>query len=301
MDEHKLSVTLPVQGWRQFLTARTQMLDSFDRAREQAKAHEVEVFHGRVAEAEFRKWLGAFLPKRYGVTAGYVISQGLGSSEKAPHFDVIIYDQLEAPVLWIEDSPDASPQGRSLAIPVEYVKGVIEVKSSLSSTSAKDGLDHLADLLPVMRGQDAPDERYKLYLPPKFICGLAFFDAGVEAEFSEGTLSKFNSGIRLRGFFGGIVLRGAGHAVPASGRISLLRSLTPIESTIGPGKGSLLHFCMTKSVEVAEDVHIGTMMMWNEAAFSQFAFDLVALLQGTYEVGRLSSFYGMGTSRSDGS
>ena len=46
---------------------------------------------------------------------------------ETPHFDVIIYDELDAPVLWIEDTPDASPQGRSLAIPVEHVRGVLEV------------------------------------------------------------------------------------------------------------------------------------------------------------------------------
>ncbi|MGD0383528.1 MAG: DUF6602 domain-containing protein [Thermoguttaceae bacterium] len=90
----KLKIELPVQGWKQFLTSRKEMLDAFDRAREKAKSHEVETFHGKVAEAELRKWLSSFLPKRYGVTPGYIVSIGLKSSEKSPHFDVIIYDQL---------------------------------------------------------------------------------------------------------------------------------------------------------------------------------------------------------------
>src|SRR5438445_1384967 len=100
-----LKVQFPIQGWKQFLTSRKEMLDAFDRAREKAKSHEVETYHGKVAEAVFRKWLSDFLPKRYGVTAGYIISQGLSSKEKAPHYDVIIYDALNSPVLWVEEDP----------------------------------------------------------------------------------------------------------------------------------------------------------------------------------------------------
>ena len=64
-----LEVQFPSQGWKQIITARKAILDAFDTAREQARAHEVETYHGRVAEAEIRKWLVQFLPKRYGVTS----------------------------------------------------------------------------------------------------------------------------------------------------------------------------------------------------------------------------------------
>ena len=83
----KLAIKLPSQGWKQILTSRKEMLDSYDRAREHARSHEVETYHGNVAEAVFRKWLSDFLPKRYGVTSGYIISPGLGESDKAPHFE----------------------------------------------------------------------------------------------------------------------------------------------------------------------------------------------------------------------
>jgi hypothetical protein len=125
------------------------MLDAYDRAREQSKSHEIETFHGNVAEAACRKWLAGFLPKRYGVTSGYVVSPGLASTDKIPHFDVIIYDQLNAPILWIEDSPDASPQGRSQAIPVEYVMAILEVKSSLSAETVRKSIDHPPCYLPI--------------------------------------------------------------------------------------------------------------------------------------------------------
>ena len=48
--------------------------------------------------------------------------------------------------------------------------------------------------------------------------------------------------------------------------------------------------------KVAESVHIGTMINWSEATFAQFAFDLVAIIQGRYEPNRVSSFFGMGSS-----
>lgn len=292
----KLKIEFPAQGWKQFLTSRKEMLDAFDRAREKSRAHEVETFHGKVAEAELRKWLSGFLPKRYGVTPGYIVSPGLKSSHRTPHYDVIIYDQLESPVLWVEDSPDISPQGRSLAIPVEHVRCVLEVKASLSSTTSGDAIEHLRDLLPLMGGPDEAGEKYKLHLPPTFCCGLVFFDLKQEHQFSEAALSKLIAGIELRGFFGGVVLRGDGHQKDVTGKLNLLRSETPIESTIGKSKQSLLNFGMTESIKIADNFHFGAMLMWDEPNFSQFGFDVLAMMQGTYEVGRLSSFHGMGTS-----
>ena len=73
---------LGTQGWQQFLTGRKQMLDGYDRARVQADAHEVATHHGNVAEDKFREWLASFLPQRYGVTAGYIVSQGRTEAEK---------------------------------------------------------------------------------------------------------------------------------------------------------------------------------------------------------------------------
>jgi Domain of unknown function (DUF6602) len=254
----KLKIEFPVQGWKQLLTSRKEILDAFDRAKQKAKAHEVETFHGKVAEAELRKWLSGFLPKRYGVTPGYIVSPGLKSTEKTPHFDVIMYDHLEAPVLWIEDTPDVSAQGRSLAIPVEYVRGVLEVKSTFSSSNVQDAVDHLKDLLPLMGGPDDPQERHKLHLPGTFCCGLVFFDLNEEHQFSEAALAKLIAGgLELRSFFGGIILRGQGHKKDFTGRMSLVRSETPVESRIGKNKSSLLKDGVTQSVKISDNFHLG--------------------------------------------
>jgi len=294
----KLKIEFPSLGWRQFLTSRKEMLDAYDRAREKDRAHEVETFHGRVAEAEFRQWLSSFLPKKYGVTSGYIVSPGLKSTEKIPHFDVIVYDQLDSPVLWIEDSPDASPQGRSLAIPVEYVRAVLEVKSRFTASTVADAIEHLRDLTPLMTGQDTLNDVHKLHLPGTFCCAMVFFALHTEDQFSETALSSVLSGLAaLRGLFGGIVLRGEGHSKPVSGRINPVRGETPIEGTIGKNKESLLRSsAQVQSVQVAEKVYLSCKLLWFEAAFSQFAFDLVALMEGRYRPGVLSSWYGMGAS-----
>jgi hypothetical protein len=292
----KLKIEFPAQGWKQFLTSRKEMLDAFDRARDKAKTQEAEVFHGKVAEAELRKWLSNFLPKRYGVTPGYIVSPGLKGSQKTPHFDVIIYEQFESPVLWVEDSPDISPQGRSFAIPSEHVRCVLKVKANLTSSTAGDAIEHLKDLLPLMSGIDVPEERYKLHLPTTFCCGTVFFDLKEKDRFSETTLSRLLEGIQLRGFFGGVVLRGEGHTKEATGRASFLKSETPIESEIGKDKRSLLHSVKGASVQATDALHYGVLLMWGEPFFSMFAFDLIAMMQGTYKSGQLSSFHGMGTS-----
>lgn len=290
----ELTIKFPSQGWKQILTARKEMLDAYDRAREQARSHEVETYHGAVAEAACRKWLGSFLPKRYGVTSGYVVSPGLGSNVKTPHFDVIIYDQLESPILWIEESSDTSSQGRSLAIPVEYVRAILEVKVSFSAKTIRESLAHLRDLAPLLGDVDPPTERYKLHLPSTFSCGLLFFELRQREMRSEAALSELIGGLGLRGFFGGLILRGEGLTLPQSARLSLIQSETPIAGTLTAGDTPLLEFGMSKSVAVADMVHIGSMLMWSESGFAEFAFDLIAMIQGTYEVGRRSSFYGIG-------
>jgi hypothetical protein len=292
----KLKLEFPTRGWSQILGGRKEMLDAYDRARAQSRGHEVQVFHGNVAEAAFRRWLAGFLPKRYGIAPGYVVSPGRPSSAKAPHFDVIIYDQLDAPVLWIEDDPDASAQGKSLAIPVEYVKSVLEVKASFSSETVDHSLEHLSDLLPLMGGPDDPREEYKIYLPATFCCGAIFFELREEAAYDRAALDSMIGGIGLRGFFGGVILRGERHRKPLAGRVNLLQGDVPIQSTVGRDKESLFQAPLGESVKIADGVNIASMLTWSEPAFSQFAFDLIAMMQGTYRAGKASSWYGMGTS-----
>jgi hypothetical protein len=213
------------QGWRQFLTNRTEMLTSFDKARVHSAADEVETDHGRVAEAEFRKWLEEFLPKRFAVTSGYILSQGKSERDKLPHYDVIIYDQLESPVLWIKDNPDQSQAGLSKAIPCEYVNAVIEVKSTLDSTTASMVADHLYDLETLLSDVDNSAAKYKRYLPEDVVLLAVFFECRLQNP--KEALNKLNRLIRLRGYMGGIVLRGTNQFADIAGQLNVVLPWPP--------------------------------------------------------------------------
>jgi hypothetical protein len=296
MAERKsLKLQFPVQGWKQFLTSRKDMLAAYDSARVKAEGKKIKTSHGRAAESELRKWLGGFLPKRYGVTSGYIISPGFSDTDKLAHFDVIIYDVLNSPILWIDENPDKSNLGRELAIPAEYVMCVLEVKSSFSKYTVKKAIEHLSDLESLMGGLDEQDDSYKMYLPANFSCGLIFYEMRKGNEYSKGSMVEFLSGFKLRGFIGGLILRGEGHSKEDSGRIELIQSKTPIESTIDRTKESLLDECvLSDSIKITDELHIGAVLIWKEINFSQFGFSIIAALQGTDKTGLISSWYGLG-------
>lgn len=288
-----LKLNIPTLGWEQVLTGRKKILDEYDRARTQARGHEVEAYHGRAGEAAVREWLSTFLPKRYGVTSGYIISAGLDSGEKMPHYDVIIYDQLESPILWVESHGDLSGQGRSLAIPVEHVYCVLEVKAAMSSTTVKEAIKHLRELLPLMSAFDASHSHYMLYLPPTFCCGMVFIELRKTEEHSAAALEAYLEGVGLRGFFGGMVMRTEGRTNKVTGQVSLLFSEAYVEQ-IPLGRVSLSEFTITRSNAIGTGHHVAAQLDWTEHAFSRFGFDLIARMQGKYRPGYLSSFYGMG-------
>ena len=278
------------KGWKQSLTSRTKMLNAFDEAKIQDSLHEVQTYRGRVAEAEFREWLSKFLPKKYGITSGYVISQGVLANVKAPHFDVIIYEELEAPILWIETNPDQSSTGNSRAIPAEYVRAVIEIKSSFNSLNVTEAIKHLFDLRPLLADVDTPGERYKEYLPSNFFSATVFFELREKDKKNFVALQKYVETKGLRGFWGGLILRGEGlDPAGSSGRIFRVQH---VEETHQPAKDKSI-LGGFNSVHIANGLYWA--LAWTDLYFSSFAFDLLAMLNGTYDPTRLSSFHGFGS------
>lgn len=254
-------------AWEQLIGQKKEMLDAFDAGQRKSKGHEVQTYHGLVAEAMFRKWLSDFLPHRFGVTSGYVVSQGQRGQAKYPHFDVIIYDRLNAPILWVEGHPDVSEGGKSRAIPAEYVRSVLEVKSTFGSGEAKEAMEHLRDLEPFYTDIDTPQDRYKKFLPADFFCGAVFFNAPAKDQNSQAALNHLLPTNGPRNFFGGVILRGEGLREEDSCKIIIGVESKPDQS--------ILH----------------ALSIWTSVAFSMFAFDMVALLNGTYDPRFLSSFH----------
>ncbi len=74
-----------------FQAEREKLLDAFARAKKQASDDTVKTEHGNVGEAAFRIWLEGFLPKRYGVTKGYIITRSLEYDGGLEEWDVLIY------------------------------------------------------------------------------------------------------------------------------------------------------------------------------------------------------------------
>lgn len=182
-------------GWKEFLENRKELLDEYDRALGKNSNRPVRTSHGVAGEAIIRKWLSDFLPQKYGVTSGYIIPDIICSSYKLFHYDIIIYDKINSPVLWIDGNYDESIQGKKRAIPAKYIFSILEIKATFSNKAVKDAIDKLSEL-----------NKLSEHLPPEFSSGIIFF------EIKNGVLSKsqiLNNFLvkKLFKFWGGIIIR----------------------------------------------------------------------------------------------
>ncbi len=83
---------------------------------------------GENREELLQAFLERHLPRKYGVLKGEIIT---ASGETSHSADIIIYDALNAPVMY---------SGRTAVLPIECVYGIIEVKSTLSKAEFLDTL-----------------------------------------------------------------------------------------------------------------------------------------------------------------
>lgn len=132
-------------GWEEFLQTKKNILAEYDAVKETTKNRPVKTEHGNAGEAAFRKWLSEFLPEKYGVTSGYIIPDVRADKYVVRHFDVIVYDKANSPVLWAETTLDKSEHGKRRALPAKYVHSVFEVKSTFNSKSIEEALEKLRE------------------------------------------------------------------------------------------------------------------------------------------------------------
>lgn len=84
-------------------------------------------------EQSLRELLRVFLPRRYGVAKGKVVnSKGMMSR----HIDVIIYDALYCPTLFVDENENQ-------ILPIEGVYAAVEVKTTLTSTTLTEAFENL--------------------------------------------------------------------------------------------------------------------------------------------------------------
>lgn len=268
-------------GWEQFLSNRTTILTEFDKAREFGKIGGIEVQHGNALEEEIRKWLASFLPMRYGVAKARVISQGMSDAEVAPEFDVVIYDRLNSPTLWID-------QNGLRGLPAENVLGVIEVKASLTLLHAEAANKQLLKLEPLL-GVDATDELYPKYLPAQFFSFSVFGEVREDQSKNGKVLDALV--FQQRGHSGSFIIRGSGVEQAASGTVSLTFGNGVQVSTIDNGE-SIFGSPIANSKPLGNG-HLSAMLIWSPSNFSRFAFTILNLLNGSCDPGKLPSMHAM--------
>jgi hypothetical protein len=232
------------------------MLDQYDEATALTRGKSLPVYKGIIAEQVFRDWLQSFLPLRYGVTSGYIVPPTEEDAFKITHFDIIIFDRLNSPILWSE-------AGGVLAIPVEYVLCVIEVKARLTTRSFRQAIQKLSELTPLLEKIDADQVRYKRYLPRNFTTWCVFFEP------SEGRPRILADWITLtlqvpRACPAVFIVRSQRHGKNASALINLYSSPSEFEGAHKAPDGNFYHA-------------LGYYSDWH---FQRFAFTLLANIEG---------------------
>lgn len=192
---------------------RTKLLSDYRVAVEQAGDDPVKTEPGNIGEAALRAFLKQFLPRKYGVTKGHIITPDLDYAGPLEEWDIIIYDRLEAPVLFVRRTKDEGPDSGKRGIPVEYVKVVIEVKSTLNSRSAEKAAEKLTKLNAFIRSPEG--ERDRTRLPYSFRSSVVFFttDAKNCEEFVRalGALAPIWQQPNWASFMGGLIVQGHTH------------------------------------------------------------------------------------------
>jgi hypothetical protein len=288
-------------GSKEFHNNRKEILNEFSRAKEYNVSRPVRVQHGKAGEAAVRKWLSDYLPKKYGVTSGFVIPDVIAAEYKLYHFDVLIYDQINSPELWSDGDCDQSEQGKIRAIPAKHVRAALEIKASLNSKTARDSITKLSEF-----------NNLANHLPASFSCGTIFFDLDTASANNQVILPNLLPSTPIIGYWGGLVLHCALNEEMA-GLLELIKlpenkeeinSLTiPIAKNVdelniyrdehgniaigeqgagvmafdGPDKQ--WHFSKEYGPVVYGQL-FGLTLTWSHNGFARFALDLLARLEG---------------------
>lgn len=277
-------------GYDQLILNKKNLLACYDIALIRSKTHKVQTSHGNVVEAEFRKWLSNFLPKKYGVTSGYIISQSMDvRMENLSHYDVIIYDALECPIFDVEANQDESNQGLRRVIPAEHIHMVIEVKSTLTYKSITDANKKLQELEPLLFNSEVDElGPYNGKLKPNFVTQSLFFELK-ESEFKKEQIFRTLFEHNLSRHFGSIILR-------AQGKDDSLTGIT--KSIAGDSKVPMMFNGLDSGFTIYADVvkddkYHGGVLNWSNINFSDFALNTLNLLNCTYRQGFAPSLYGL--------
>lgn len=278
---------------------RQGMLDEYYKAKDQNQDDPCRTSHGNAAETIFRCWISRFLPKRFGIAKGYIVSPRIDYEMPADEWDVIIYDALESPILYYRNEAGEE----KLGLPVESILAVIEVKASLSEKSSAETRNKLRKLSALTASPEHTPESH--FLRKSFFCQSVFFETKVD------TLAQYRKSLQnlielcgnepLR-YLGGTVLYSEklpGENTEYSGYIMLGRDLY----------GGFNNDWLLNEVEGAQilvpAIQIGDIpaisseqtmsmsIMWDPNGFYHYLWELVYLLKGGEEAGAPRAWHEM--------
>lgn len=273
-------------GVDSFFAMRNRILSDYENAKIQTTDDAAKVEHGNIGEAAIRNWLSEFLPKRFGVCKGYIITTNLNYQSNLEEWDIIIYDALEAPILFIRDSGIGTEKRR--AIPVEYVRGIIEVKSKLTIESSKKATEKLKKLKHFIGENES--EIYPTFLTKPFVSLMMFMEVDTNSFTTyQNSLNNITDIYKEQTvpFMGALVLKTSKHS-DCSGYLRLLSGETAtIELLDHPT------YEMSKSFKFNNDRSnlFGSLSGYTKNSFPEFIFDMLAFLKGN-KTNLISSFYG---------
>lgn len=281
-------------GAEAFNAQRNELLAEYEIEKCKAADDPVKVGHGVVGESVLRKWLGQFLPKKFGVTKGYIITHNLEYEGTLEEWDLIIYDRLEAPVLYVRGSPDMTSTGARMAIPVEHVRGVIEVKATFRPDMARK-MQRKLEKLRHFVGIDETEE-YPKFLRPPFVCSGIFFETDVRdyAEFRS-ALNELTPLALAGPMPSGFLILSSQTFPDHCAYLRYYRADAPMNR--GP------EFEVSDDFAYPDDKFgvLGCLGGWGRNHFSSYVFDLLSDLSGNRKAGKISSFYGIDFELTQGS
>lgn len=270
-------------GVDSFSAMRKKILSDYEIAKIKTKDDAAQVDHGNVGESAIRNWLKEFLPKRFDVCKGYIITTNLDYEGPLEEWDIIIYDVLESPILFTRNSGELSETKR--AIPIEYVRGVIEVKSVLDPKSAKKAEQKLEKLNSFI-GQNKSDN-YPIFFQQPFITSMIFFEINLKSfktyRNALNNIAKiFQDKFKIP-FMGALVLKSFKNSDHSGYLQAMIGDIPILEDPV---------FEMSNSIECLDGKFLvfGT-NAYGVNSFPEYVFDLLLFLKGE-KTNRVSSFYG---------
>jgi hypothetical protein len=137
-------------------------------------AHNAE--KGRLNESHLVRTMRRYLPDKFGIGTGFVVSGG-SKIEQSRQCDIIIFDR-------VNNVPFYSSEAWQI-YPIEMVYGVVEVKTTLNKAEIKDAFEKCVHLRKMSDGHTGPNKayvrqdviipgspaiyaKYKSGLPPRF-------------------------------------------------------------------------------------------------------------------------------------